>query len=229
MDKELFFLSVMNKTKILRPPQHTLATFGTTTFTYLLLSEITTPPGQHCRLRQGRVTAQRPAIITPDLWRKRFEGFGEDTENYKGMMDELFGERLRALEYTFKNELDSTSVETTSLVEAADRAIQVMNRENAARSVVLQGPDATWGLSVMKFIVDMSLRSFPVNLRELEEHDSFNPDRRVEAKTRYRIEQLFKEATANRAILPKLGEALKENGLFSEYEDRFFALVRSSN
>jgi hypothetical protein len=225
MDNELFFLNAMNRTKILRPPKHTLATFGTTTFHYVLLSEI---PENQCRLREGQVTAQRPQIITPDLWRKRFEGFGEETEHYKSVMEQLFGDALRGLEYTFKNDLEHTSVESRSLQEQADRTIQVMNRDNAPRTTLLQGPDTAWGLSVMKFIVDMSMRSFPVNLREMEEHDVFEPHKRVEARTRYHMERLFKDATQNPAMIRKLGEALKESGLFGDYEDRFFALVRNN-
>src|SRR5512134_1092862 len=107
VDKELFFLNMMNRTKILRPPRHTLATFGTTTLNYVLLSEIPNAPNQ-CRRREGRVTAHRPQIITPELWQKRFEGFGEETEAYKKEVDQLFGDTLRGLEYTFKNELDRT-------------------------------------------------------------------------------------------------------------------------
>src|SRR3954471_14667985 len=120
MDNELYFLNAMNRTKILRPPQHTLATFGTSSFHYVLLSEIPETEKQ-CRLREGRVTAQRPQIITPDLWRKRFEGFGEESENYKQVMDQLFGDALRGLEYTFKNDLERTSVESASLPDLADR------------------------------------------------------------------------------------------------------------
>jgi hypothetical protein len=226
VDKELFFLNVMNKTKILRPPRHTLATFGTTTLHYVFLSEIPNINNQ-CRLREGRVTAQRPQIITPDLWRKRFEGFGEETELYGGLMDRVFGEAFRGLEYTFKNDLDKESIEPSPLDQMADRTLDVMNKENAPRTVLFQGPDATWGLSVMKFIVEMSLRSFPINLRELEEHDSFDPQKRIQAQTRRRIERLFQEAAANPSLIKSLGETLKETGLFSEYEDRFFALVRS--
>src|SRR5207237_1021359 len=128
-----------------------------------------------CRLREGRVTAERPRIITPDLWKKRFEGFGEETEIYKNIMDQMFGETFRGLEYTFKNELEKTSLESAPLREITDRAMDAMNRENAPRTALLQGPDASWGLSVMKFIAEMSFRSFPVNLRELDEHDSFDP------------------------------------------------------
>ena len=228
MDKELFFLNMMNRTKILRPPLHTLATFGSTTLRYVLLSEMPNDPRQ-CRLREGRVTAARPQIITPDLWRKRFEGFGEETEAYKGVIDQMFGDALRALEYTFKNVLDSTSVETASLPEVSERALDRMTRLNAPRTALLQGPDATWGLSVMKFIVEMSLRSFPVNLRELEEHDSFTPHKRVENQLRHRVEGLFREAQQNPALIKKLGEVLKETGLFADYEDRFFALVKNNS
>lgn len=228
MDQELLLLQAMNRTKILRPPQHTLATFGTTSLHYVLLSELPDTPDQ-CRLREGRVTAQRPQILTPDLWRKRFEGFGEDTEHYRSLMDQMFGEALRGLEYTFKNDLHSTSVEKASFPELSQRTLDRMNRENAPRTALLQGPDATWGLSVMKFIVDMSMRSFHVNLRELDEHDYFDPQKRLQSRIRVNIEQLFKEAQQNRAVLSRLSETLKEHGLFGEYEDRFFALVKGNS
>jgi len=228
VDKELFYLTVMNRTQILRPPKHTLATFGSTTLNYVLISEIPNTENQ-CRLREGRVTAQRPRIITPDLWRKRFEGFGEETEIYKGLMDQMFGESLRALEYTFKNDLDKTSVETTSVKELTQRTMDVMNRQSTPRTALLQGPDAAWGLSVMKFIVEMSLRSFPVNLRELEEHDSFDPQKRLQAQMRRRVEVLFKEAASNPEALKALGQTLRETGLFPEYEDRFFSLVKGTS
>jgi hypothetical protein len=228
MDKELLFLNLMNRTKILKPPRHTLATFGSTTLNYVLLSEIPNTEN-HIRLREGRVTAARPQIITPDLWRKRFEGFGEDTEAYKSMMDRLFGEAFRALEYTFKNELDNTSEASAPLAEVTQRALDEMTRKNAPRTALLQGPDATWGLSVMKFIVDMSLRSFPVNMRELDEHDYFEPAKKADAQTRARVEQLFREAPNHPETMKKLGEVLKDTGLFGEYEDRFFALVKTNS
>jgi hypothetical protein len=226
VDKELLFLNVMNKTQILRPPRHTLATYGTTTLHYVFLSEIPNAENQ-CRLREGRVTAQRPQIITPDIWRKRFDGFGEDAEMYRGMMDELFGDAFRGLEYTFKNDLDRTSIESSSLKEMAQRTQDVMDKENAPRTALFQGPDATWGLSMMKFIVEMSLRSFPANIREIHEHDGFDPQKRIQQQTRARVERLFKEAHVNPSHIKALGETLKETGLFQEYEDRFFALVRA--
>jgi hypothetical protein len=227
MDKELFYLNMMNKTRILKPPRHTLATFGNTELSYVMLSPL--PEDEtRCRLREARVTAQRPMIVTPDLWKKRFEGFGEQTEEYKGLMDQLFGDTMRGLEYTFKNTLDRTALETAPLEQVADRALSNFNRDNPPRTALIQGPDGTWALSIMKFIVDMTLRSFPVNYRELQEHDLFDPQKRVENRTRARVESLFKQAIADPNRVQELGEALRESGLFKEYEDRFFALVKSN-
>ena len=217
----------MTQTHILRPPKHNLATYGTTVFHYVLVSPLTEPTGA-TRRREGRVTAQRPQILTPEIWKKRFEGFGEQTDLYQGAMDRLFGEAFRGLEYTFKNELERTAIESVPLIEMADRIKSVMDQEDAPRTVLLQSPDNAWGLAVMKFIVEMTLRSFPVNLRELEEHDAFDPGKKAEARSRHQIELLFKEAAVNPAMIQKLGETLNASGRFAEYEDRFFALVRNN-
>ena len=216
----------MRGTKILRPPRHMLSTFGNTTLQYVLLSEIPDMEN-HCRRREGRVTAQRPQILTADLWRKRFEGFGEETDAFKEWMERLYGDAFRSLEYTFKNELDKTSLEKSPLRDVAERASQVLSQEDA-RTALLQGPDSAGSLSIMKFIVEMSLRSFPTNVRELNERGLFEPEKREETRQRQRVEALFQEARQNPAAIKKLGEFLKETGLFADYEDRFFAAVRES-
>lgn len=226
MKKDSFIQQVLQGTKILRPPRHTLATFGTTTLHYVMLSEIS-DAGHQCRLRQGCVTAERPRILTPDLWKKRFEGFGEDVEEYKGLMDQLYGEAYRGLEYTFKNDLERTSLEKSSLTEVAQRTLGVMEHENSPRTALLQGPDRLWAFSVMKFIVEISMRSFPDNVRELDERGFFEPEKRAEARDRHRIESLFKQALHDPDALKKLSETLKETGLFADYEDRFFNLVKN--
>ncbi|MFA5976270.1 MAG: hypothetical protein WC859_08935 [Elusimicrobiota bacterium] len=224
MKDDSLLRQTLQETKILRSPKHNLATFGTTTFHYVLLSSVT-DPSETCRLREGDVTAQRPKILTPDLWQKRFEGFGQDQDAYRRQMERLYGEALRALEYTFRNEIRSTSLEKSRVTELIERVSQAMAREDKPRTALLQGPDETWGLSIMKFIIDMSLRSFPVNVRELEEHGLFNPARREEEKQRQAIERLFKEARQDVSRLPSLAAFLKQSGLFAEYEDRFFSLI----
>jgi hypothetical protein len=148
-------------------------------------------------------------------------------EDYRKLIDQWLGEAARGLEYLFKNKLESTSTETASLGETVDRTLRAMERDNTPRTALLQGPDAAWGLCVMKFIVEMSLRSFPTNYREIDERGLFDPAKRADIRQRRLIEQLFNEARAGAAGTKKLAEALKETGLFEEYEDRFFALVKN--
>src|SRR5690349_14679545 len=83
-------------------------------FGYVLLSAL---PDRldACRLREGTVTAQRPQILTPDLWKKRFEGFGEEQADYQRRLERFYGDALRALEYTFRNNLRTASIEQTPL------------------------------------------------------------------------------------------------------------------
>jgi hypothetical protein len=227
MTPDELYQNWLRGTKILRPPKYLLATFGTTTLNYVLLSEMPHLQNQ-CRLREGKVTAQRPQILTPDLWKKRFEGFGDEAEAYQEMMDKTYGEAFRALEYTFKNQLESTSVEHASLQEVTDRALSRLNTQDTPRTALLQAPDATWGLSVMKFIVDLSLRSFPSNVRELHEHDMFEPEKRQAAKQQQEVERRFMQAARQPETIPQLAEYLKQAGVFGDYEDRFFALVNAS-
>src|ERR1017187_8306420 len=121
MKNDLFLMDAMRRTRILKPPKHAIATFGPTTLRYVLLSLV---PGQpdYCRLREGEVTAQRPAILTPEFWKNQFEGFGEETGAYRDQMEKVYGEALRGLEYAFRNNLRNTSLEHASLPEVTDRS-----------------------------------------------------------------------------------------------------------
>jgi hypothetical protein len=226
MNDNAFLTDALRRTRILKPPKHAIATFGTTTLRYVLLSMVPNEP-DCCRLRAGEVTAERPKILTPDFWKNRFEGFGEDARAYHEEMEKAYGEALRGLEYSFRNDLKTTSLEHAPLPEVADRTRKVMDQEDAPRSALLEGPDIQWGLSIMKFIVDTSLRSFPANLRELDERGLFDPQKRQDTRERFEIEKLFQEAQRDRAKVPVLAERLKRAGVFADYEDRFFALIQS--
>jgi hypothetical protein len=221
-----FWLEAMRGTRILKPPKHAIATFGTTTLRYVLLSMVPGEPAC-CRLREGEVTADRPTIMTPEFWKNRFEGFGDEVHAYREQIEKVYGEALRGLEYSFRNHLKTTSLEHAALPEVADRTRRVMEEEDAPRTALLEGPDAQWSLSIMKFIVDTSLRSFPGNMQELDERGLLNPEKRRQEREDFEIEALFQKAQRDRAVIPKLGEKLKQTGRFADFEDRFFALVGS--
>ncbi len=223
--KQSPFIEAFKSTRILRPPKHAIATFGTTTLHYVLLSLVPDQP-DYCRLREGEVTAERPKILTPDFWKNQFEGFGEDVAAYREEIDKTYGDALKGLEYSFRNNLKSTSLEHASLLDVIERTQKVMESQDAPRTTLLEGPDEQWSLSVLKFIVDMSLRSFPMNMQELGDRGLLNPARHQETRERFEIEKLFQLAQTDRTRIPILGDHLKRTGYFQEYEDRFFSLVQ---
>jgi len=222
MDNIPSFQLALRSTRILRPPKHHLSTFGSTTMRYVLLSETPTET-KTCRVREGEVMAERPQILSAEAFKERFSGFGDNED--VAQFEETYGQTLHALEYRFKNNLQSTSTEHAPLIEVRDRILKMAALDDAPRMAVLQGMDQHWSVSVMKFILDLTAQSFPGNVREMDERGMFDPEGRRIALQRRAIENLFAAATRDRSQIPMLGEALRSSGLFSEYEDRFFGLV----
>ena len=226
MRNDAFFLQALRHTRVIEPPKLTISTFGTTTLRYVLLSLV--PEGvDYCRLREGEVTAQRPKILTPEFWKDRFQGFGIESGEAREEFEKVYGDALKGLEYSFRNDLKTTTLEHASLLEVADRTQKVIKQEGATRTALLEGPDAHWSLSVLKFVVDTSLRSFPSNVRELDERGFFNPEKKRQDRDRFEIEKLFQRAQTDQTLISPLAERLKQTGFFADYEDRFFALVRN--
>lgn len=220
-----FFEGIFRQTKVLRPPKHLLATFGSTTIQYYMLSEVEGREKQ-CRLREGQVSAERPQILTPEALLERFEGFGTETSDYADWLLQQYGDALRVLEYRFKNAPGQTHVQQTSLQDLTVRLNTHLDETGTPRSAILAGPDATWALSVMKFIVDVTLQSFRTNLQELEERGLFPNRRRDAVRQHQEIQALFARAGQDRETLRLLANKLQEYHVFHEYEDRFLDLVR---
>ena len=69
-------------TEILHAPSRALETFGTTCVNYHLLAELEDYPGK-IRVREGRLQASKPELITPERYvKEEFEGFGEMAQRY---------------------------------------------------------------------------------------------------------------------------------------------------
>src|ERR1051325_10110815 len=130
MSKGNLFIDALRHTRIIKPPKHAIATFGTTTLRYILLSMVPGEP-DYCRLREGEVTAQRPKILTPEFWKNRFEGFGESSEAHRREIEKLYRDTLKGLEYSFRNDLKNTSLEHSTLPELEDRTRKAMDEQDA--------------------------------------------------------------------------------------------------
>lgn len=218
------FKKILRRTRVLKGPRHRLSTFGQTKIQYFFLSE-TGGLGDRTRLRQGVVMTEKPRILTPGFLKDRFEGFGERSAEFGRFLSELYGEGFRGLEYRFKNDFRSASVEYSSKQDLFDQIKNRLTAEEDGQSAILEGPDRTWQISLMKFIVDECLASFDGNVRDLERRGFFDSPGEIESERRREIETLFARARKNRGAIPQLGKKLEEYGLFKEYEDEFFSLT----
>lgn len=226
MKKMTQLQKIFSKIQVVRPPKHRLSTFGSTMIDYCLVTDVTGFTDRS-RLRVGRVTSERPAIITPDVFKNRFQGFGDEAEQYAEWLISRYGKALRGLEYQFRNDTQSSRIDLTAPEKLTQKLAGDFDQKGEYRAALLRGPDKLWELSIMKFIVEETMASFSSNVQELNDRGFFDgEDRQVQRRHR-EIKNLIRKAREDRAAIPHLGKMLKDYGLFEQYQDEFFALVQS--
>lgn len=216
---------VIEQTRVVRFPRHRLSTFGDSEIQYNLVTPESSAPARST-LRTGRVTAEKPKILTPETLLRRFEGFGEDADGFERLLKDHFQDSFRGLEYVFRNRLDSVTSHERDAGDLASSIRRDLEDRAALRAAVICGPESGWQLALMKFMLEETGRSFPVNMRELDERGLFEPGQAAVNRQRREIETLFQRARQDPDALKVLGRRLKDEGLFEEYQDRFFQLVR---
>lgn len=215
------FWYAVNNTEVLVHPARHLETFGVTLIDYHLVSELMDST-QKVRVREGRISALRPHILTPQAFSEVvLEGFTE--AQCHPYLDWLrrHGEDVTILKYGFtlrKEEIHEYLI-TDSAAAVADRIRADLLQRNNPLSALLLGVDEPWEVCLLKLMVDMTRRSAPLNFRELQD----DPE-----GARHEIEEQFRAAELNPALLGRLADTLQRHRLMREYEDRFFALVRAA-
>jgi len=218
-------------TQVIRPPQQLLATFGQTNIHYYLLTEpaykeIDESGLSETVLREGRVIAERPKLVTP-LYMKKLEGFGDDARRYFDMMMQRHGPNAPGLLYTYKNEPKDTSILSGNLPSVAQRINDDINDRGEKGATIIRGLDEMWDVSLFKFIYELTEQSIGQNVSELQQHGLMGIDERgLPAEARMRIEQMFWEVGLGELDPNALKTELDRWGLFDEYQDRFFELIR---
>ena len=223
----------VNITKVVYSPQQTLETFGTTTIRYHFLSELMDEVNK-VRLREGSVYSERPQIITPSNFASQLlEGFGDKAQEYA---DWLLGqgEMVRILKYGlhFRKDKIAEHLLSGAIADVAESIRDKIVAKNDDFAAVVIGADELWEVSLLKFVVDYLQQSAASNIVELTRHsNSLNisaSSRSIrEQSVREKIEAEFAAATQDRSRIESLGKFLQENGLFEEYEDKFYNLVQS--
>ncbi|MBI2437675.1 MAG: hypothetical protein HYV36_02525 [Lentisphaerae bacterium] len=221
------FWYAVNNTEVVVMPSNYLETFGATRLHYHLVSELMDSVNR-IRVREGTIQARQPQIITPNSYASEIlEGFGDQANQYADWLRE-HAKDLRILEYGFKVQKTEISeqVITGPVKEILERVKKSAREKNDPLTGVILGVDDPWEVCVLKFMVDVIRQSIPRNNQDLNRRRLWEDADGVPRGVRADIEKHFLLATGNPALVKELGLKLRRYGLFEEYEDRFFALVR---
>jgi hypothetical protein len=164
MTRDDFDYAIEN-THVIVAPEQQIATFGTTSFDFYLISELMDRVDQ-VRIRNGKIHAERPQILTPEHYcRLLLEGFGEKAERYIERLRE-HARNIAVLRYGFQFRKTDLSEQTLrdSVDAVINRTKRNVERKNESLSAVIHGVDDAWEICLLKFTIDLVERSSGGNL-----------------------------------------------------------------
>lgn len=227
MDDRIHY--AVEHTEVLRSPKQRLATFGLTNLYYYLVTEPVYGELLHAEetvVREGRVIAERPKIVTPAYLMNLFEGFQHGKE-YAQFVLHKHGPNEPGLLYRYRNEPGEVTIVSSPLPEVVNTLNKRIDEQGDPLSAIIKGVDELWDVSLMKFIHDMTRGSLHMNVIELGIKGFLEVDQAgIPKQTRHVIDQLFDEVREDRSKAPELEAELRRWNLFDQYEDRFLTLFK---
>src|SRR5256885_2775907 len=165
------FQYAIENTRVILAPERQIATFGSTSFRFYLISELMDQVNE-IRVRDGRIHAERPQILTPDHYsRLLLEGFGEKAKRFVEQLREQaqnfavlrYGFQFRktdVAERTVRDSMASVIEQTRARVEGSDDPL----------SAVIQGVADACEACLLKFTIDLIEKSAGGNLGDFRRH-----------------------------------------------------------
>jgi hypothetical protein len=161
------FQYAIENTRVVMAPQRRIETFGSTSFRFHLVSELMDSVNE-IRVRDGRLHAERPQIISPAHYsRLLLEGFGDKARTFADFL-ERNGEHLAILKYGFQFRKTDVTEEIVhaSMEEVVGRVCASVKEADEPLSAVIQGVDEAWEVCLLKFSMDLIQQSSGGNLGE---------------------------------------------------------------
>jgi hypothetical protein len=217
-------------TETLRLPKQSLATFGTTNIYYYLVTEPAykelVDNVSETVIREGRVIAQRPRVVTP-YYLSRLQGFSTEAIRYFDTLTQQHGANAPGLLYSYRNEPKELTIVSDSLRSVVAKLNAEIDKQGNPLTSIIKGEDDLWDVSLLKFIYEITRSSIEDNLWQMGSQGLLNVDSSgVPADARVRIEELFRKVITGQIEPSELKEELDRWNLFEEYEDRFFTLFK---
>ena len=217
-------------TEVLRPPRQSLAAFGTTNVYYYLVTEPVYEEligqGSETVIREGRVIAERPRIVTP-YYLSRLEGFSLEARHYFEELLDTYGPDAQGMFYTYRNEPKELNIVSDNMAAVVDKLNAEIDKRGDPLTSIIKGEDQLWDVSLMRFIYEMTRDSLPDNLRQFGSRGLLGVDPGgIPVDARARVEELFARVYRGEADPNELRAELERWGLFEAYQDRFLDIFR---
>jgi len=219
MDNKAFdFWYAVNNTEVLQLPNTVLDTFGNSIVNYHLITELMDSTTK-VRIREGKIEAYKPQIIMPPSFdQSMLEGFGKEAAQYAHWLRDNEAE-LMFLKYGFaikKSEINDHVI-SEKLPNVVDRVKHELVEKDDPMSALLVGVEEPWEVCLLKLMVEVVQRSAGKHMADLRN----DPDGQ-----RHEIEKAFFDAAKDKSKVDVVAAILQEHGVFDQYQDRFFSLVR---
>ena len=220
----------VENTRIVRPPRQTIATFGLTSIHYYLVTEAIysefPEEGEETVVREGRVIAQRPRVVTP-YYLSHLEGFSQQASRYLDMIIKQHGQNAPGLLYAYKNESAGLSIVADTLPSVLAKINAEIEEKSERLAAIITGEDTLWDVSLLKFIYELTQQSLGQNIYQLGSRGLLDVDAGgIPVDARQKIEELFAKTAIGESDPTEVRDELERWGLFAEYQDRFFALFK---
>jgi len=217
-------------TEILRLPRQSLSTFGTTNIYYYLVTEPVylelTKTVDETVVREGRVIAERPRIVTP-YYLSRIKGFSSEARRYLDALIKTHGPDTPGLFYTYKNESKKLTIVSDRWLSVVDKLNAEIDKRGDPLVAIIKGEDELWDVSLLKFIYEITRSSIQDNLLQMGARGLLDIDSGgIPVDARVRIDELFGKVAKGEYEPYELKRELDRWNLFTEYEDRFLAIFK---
>ncbi|MCC3144512.1 hypothetical protein LJ207_04140 [Halanaerobium sp. Z-7514] len=234
---------VLENTEILLEPEDLISTSHDTTLHYFVLSEpyyLEEFPeeGPETKVREGKITWEKPKLLTPD-YMINMSGFSGEA---KKAMQMIANDNPDLAGLLYKMNYRKQSISTFTISREIEKAQEEIEKERINDednlTVIIKGVDELWDVSLMKFIQSLMLKSaYKSQLPYYEEKGYLSTDeegysvvtRNLEGlpiAASEEIERMFEMVKKGEEDPARLKRELDRWGVFNAYQDRFFDLFK---
>lgn len=150
------FQYALEHTRVVIEPRQRLTTFGTSIINYHLVTEDMDQVNLS-RVREGRIHAEKPQILSPHhIAKLMLEGFGDKAREFADALS-ANAAQFAFLKYGFrlrKDELRTYDVHE-ALQTVVDSVTVRVERTDDPLSAVITGVDEGWEVCLLKFMVEL--------------------------------------------------------------------------